>query len=157
LNWGEPGVFSAPMIDWRLLSACCRMRRGRRKPEVTRGRESAMPTKRGPKNKAARRPATERVANGRGNSDVETMAASLGERLNDDTLDLEFDYYLAHLSEWYDQEGEHVLIHGQQHFGFFTTRHAAREEGFRRFGHVPILVKQVQRDEKPRPMGWVIF
>ena len=116
-----------------------------------------MPTKRSPKRKASKQPATKRVANGRGKSVAEAMSASLGERPDDNTLDPEFDYYLAHLPEWYDHEGEHVLIHGQEHFGFFATRNAALEEGFRRFGWVPFLVKQVQRDEKPIQLGGVIF
>ena len=66
-------------------------------------------------------------------------------------------YYHAHLPEWYEQEGQHILIHGQEHFGFFPTRHAAMVEGFRRFGHAPIFVKQIRRDEKPRPMMWVML
>ena len=72
-------------------------------------------------------------------------------------LEQESAYYRAHLPEWDEQEGQHVLIHGQEHFGFFPTRHAALEEGLRRFGRVPFFVKQIQRDEKPRPMMWVML
>src|SRR5438067_13889869 len=116
-----------------------------------------MPTKRGKKEgEGTKRPAAKRTANGRANPVIEAMVSSLAEALGDTTLDQEFDYYLAHLPEWYEQEGKHVLIHGSEHFGFFPTRNAALEEGFRRFGWVPILVKQVQRDEKPMHLGWVI-
>ena len=44
-------------------------------------------------------------------------------------------------------EGQHVLIHGREHYGFFPTRNAAVEEGFRRFGLVPIFVERVVREE----------
>ncbi len=60
-------------------------------------------------------------------------------------LEQESLYYRALLPEWGEQEGQHVLIQGQELVGFFPTRHAAMEEGFRRFGHVPILVKQIRQ------------
>jgi hypothetical protein len=72
-------------------------------------------------------------------------------------LDQEVADYLAHLTEWHDHEGEHVVIHGSEHFGFFATRDAALGEGFRRFGRIAFLVKQVRYDEEPRPMTTVIL
>jgi hypothetical protein len=98
-------------------------------------------------------------ANGSGSPTVEGTASvfpwTIG--LDQSALEQESDYYRAHLPEWHEQEGQHVLIHGQEHFGFFPTRNAALEEGFRRFGRVPFFVKQIQRDEKPQPMMWVIL
>ena len=85
------------------------------------------------------------------------MTTSLPDVTGETTLDREVDYYLAHLPEWYDHEGEHVLIHGSGHFGIFATRSAAREEGLRRFGLVPFLVKPVQCDEKPIQLGGVLL
>ena len=116
-----------------------------------------MPAKRGKKkSEGTQRPAVKQPANDRLKPVIDAMVASLTEILGDTTLDEEFDYYLAHLPEWYDQEGKHVLIHGSEHFGFFSTENAALEEGFRRFGRVPFLVKQVQQDERPMYLGWVI-
>jgi hypothetical protein len=97
------------------------------------------------------------AANGRAGPAVETMIASSNDLLNDTTLDPEFDYYLAHLPEWYEREREHVLIHGSEHFGFFPNRNDALAEGFRRFGRVPFLVKRIERDEKPMSLGWLVF
>jgi len=74
-----------------------------------------------------------------------------------DQLGKEIEYYLAHLPEWRDQEGKHVLIKGQQLCVFYSHRDAALEEGFRRFGRVAFLVKRVQLDEQPRPMVWTIL
>src|SRR4051794_15822995 len=51
--------------------------------------------------------------------------------------------YLAKLPEWRDHEGEHVLIYEGRVHGFFDTRTTALLEGFRLFGRVAFLVKQV--------------
>ena len=116
-----------------------------------------MPAKRGKKKSGGtQRPAAKHAANDRLKPIIDAMVASLTDALGDSQLDEEAGYYLAHLPEWYDQEGKHVLIHGSEHFGFFPTENAALEEGFRRFGRVPFLVKQVQRDERPMHLGWVI-
>ena len=72
-------------------------------------------------------------------------------------LDEEAAYYLANLPGWNDHEGQHVLIHGKAHFGFFPTRDGALEEGFRRFGRVAFLVKEIRHDEDPRPLAWTIL
>ena len=79
------------------------------------------------------------------------------EQIDKSLLDEEVAYYLAHLPEWHDHEGKHVLIHGQEHFGFFPTVDAALEEGFRRFGRIAFLVKQVRHDEEPRAVTMVIL
>ena len=50
-----------------------------------------------------------------------------------------------------------MLIKGQELCGFYSNRDAALEEGFRRFGRVPFLVKRVQLDEQPRPLVWTIL
>jgi hypothetical protein len=118
-----------------------------------------MATKRGKKSGKAKQPAGRRVGNDSAAPILEgTASATVVPIVMDNSLlDQEFAYYLAHLPEWYEHEGKHVLIHGQEHFGFFPTRDAALEEGFRRFGWVPFLVKQVRRDEEPRPMTMVIL
>ncbi len=116
-----------------------------------------MPTKRDPKKKSSKQPGTKRGANGRGVAVAEARVSALPDVTGDTTLDREVDYYLAHLPEWSGHEGQHVLIHGAEPFGFFATRDAALQEGLRRFGWVPFLVKQVQRDEEPIQLGRVIF
>src|SRR4051812_13055441 len=60
------------------------------------------------------------------------------------------------LPAWREHQGEHVLIHGGAVHGFLPTRRDARREGFRLFGPVAFLVKQVDLDEKPRPAALVI-
>jgi hypothetical protein len=118
-----------------------------------------MPTKRVRKGEGAERPVSKRAANGNGGPAVEGMASAIVEpiALDKSLLDQEVAYYLAHLPEWHEHEGQHVLIHGHEHFGFFPTRDAALEEGFRRFGRTAFLVKQIRHDEEPRPLAWVIL
>jgi hypothetical protein len=65
--------------------------------------------------------------------------------------------YYANLPNWRAHQGEHVLIHGGAVHGFFPTRKDARREGFRRFGPVAFLVKQVDLDEKPRPLVRIVL
>ena len=72
-------------------------------------------------------------------------------------LDEEIAFYVQHLPEWRDHQGEHVLIHGQEPHGFYPTRDEALLEGFRRFGRASFLVKQVLLDERPRPLAGVIL
>jgi hypothetical protein len=72
-------------------------------------------------------------------------------------LDEEIDFYLRHLEEWEQDEGRHVLIRGNQQFGFYPTRDEALKEGLRLFGRTSFMVKQVVRDQRPRWMGAVIF
>src|SRR5215210_6823001 len=58
-------------------------------------------------------------------------------------LEEEIAFYLQHLREWKEHESKHVLIRGPEQFGFYPTRDEALLEGFRRFGRVSFLVKQV--------------
>ncbi len=69
----------------------------------------------------------------------------------------EIDFYSRHVGEWGADEGRHVLIRGREKCGSFATRDEALLEGLRRFGRVPFLVKQVIRDERPRPLRAVIL
>jgi len=69
----------------------------------------------------------------------------------------DIDLYLAMLPSWREHQGEHVLIHGGEVHGFYPDHFEARREGFSRFGHVAFLVKQVDVDEKPRPLVGVIL
>jgi hypothetical protein len=116
-----------------------------------------MPTKRVRTGGGAKRRPTERKDNGSGGSGLEGTVASMVGQIDKNMLEQEVAYYLAHLPEWYDHEGEHVLIHGDAHFGFFPNEDAALAEGFRRFGRVAFLVKQIRRDEEPRPLVWTIL
>ena len=65
--------------------------------------------------------------------------------------------YLAKLPEWGEHRGRHVLIYQGTVHGFFGTRTAALLEGFRLFGNVPFLVKEIDPGEKPRPIVGVIL
>jgi len=46
-------------------------------------------------------------------------------------------------------EGKFVLIHGTEVAGVYDTKMDAIAEGYRRFGNVPFLVKQVIKVEVP--------
>jgi hypothetical protein len=65
--------------------------------------------------------------------------------------------YLNGLPGWREHQGEHVLIYRSEVHGFFPTRSDALREGFRRFGRVAFLVKQIDVDETPRPLVEVII
>jgi hypothetical protein len=118
-----------------------------------------MPAKRVGEGQKAKRSATRRVKNDRGGPVVEGTASVsvVPIAMDKNRLDQEVAYYLEHLPEWHDHEGQHVLIHGQEHFGFFPTHDDALAEGYRTFGRIPLLVKQVRYDERPRPMTIVIL
>lgn len=51
--------------------------------------------------------------------------------------------YKSRLPELLAHEGKYVLIKGDQVIGFFDDSQAARREGRRRFGLVPLLVKKI--------------
>jgi hypothetical protein len=118
-----------------------------------------MSLKRIRKGSGSTRPASERRGNHTGSRVLKDTSAGLVEPTNMDKslLDEEVAYYLAHLPGWHEHEGQHVLIHGQEHFGFFPTRDGALEEGFRRFGRVAFLVKEIRQDEVPRPLAWTML
>ncbi len=90
---------------------------------------------------------------------VEGTSPALADSLNMEKslLDEEVVYYLAQLPGWRDHEGKHVLIRGQEQFGFFPTRDLALEEGFRRFGRVAFLVKEIRQNDEPRTLAWTIL
>ena len=56
--------------------------------------------------------------------------------------------YEARLPELLAHEGRFVLIKGDQVVGFFDSFDAAYREGRRRFGLVPLLVKQITAVER---------
>jgi hypothetical protein len=47
-------------------------------------------------------------------------------------------------------EGKYVLIKGEEVAGVYDSQEDAVREGYRRFGNVPFLVKQVLRVEVPQ-------
>ncbi len=65
--------------------------------------------------------------------------------------------YQDKLPDWREHQGEHVLIYGRKVHGFYPSDHDATLDGFRRFGRVAFLVKQIGLDEKPRPLVVVIL
>jgi hypothetical protein len=114
-----------------------------------------MSAKRVEKRTGAKHPEMERERSG---SPIleETTPAVLTNPINMDQslLDEEVAYYLANVAGWCEHEGQHVLIHGREHFGFFPTRDCALDEGFRRFGRVDFLVREIRHREEPRPLAW---
>jgi hypothetical protein len=56
--------------------------------------------------------------------------------------------YRARLPELLAHEGQFVLIKGDQVIGFFDDEWEALREGRRRFGLVPLLVKQIAAHER---------
>jgi hypothetical protein len=66
-------------------------------------------------------------------------------------------FYRAQLAGWREHTGEYVLVYQGKEHGFYPTRKTALKEGYRRFGRVPFLAKQVDPDEKPRPVARVIL
>jgi hypothetical protein len=46
-------------------------------------------------------------------------------------------------------EGRFVLIHGSEVGGIFDTESDAINQGFKSYGSVPFLVKQILREEEP--------
>ncbi len=66
------------------------------------------------------------------------------------TLQRELETYAAHRDELLATvEGTFVLIRGDQVAGTYSSQTDAIAEGYRRFGNVPFLVKQVVRLETP--------
>jgi hypothetical protein len=118
-----------------------------------------MPVKRVRKDRDAKRSTAENQGDqsGKRANGSNRPASAQPVNLNKSSLDQEVAYYLAHRAEWHEHEGRHVLIHGEDQFGFFPTRDGALEEGFRRFGRVAFLVKEIRQDEEPRPMAWTIL
>jgi hypothetical protein len=65
-------------------------------------------------------------------------------------LDPELATYEQHRSELLDAHaGQWVLIRGQEIAGTFDTQNDAIADGYRRFGNVPFLVKQILAVETP--------
>ena len=58
--------------------------------------------------------------------------------------------YDAHLSYLLEKgEGKFVLIHDSEIGGIFDSEADAIDQGFKTFGSVPFLVKQILREEEP--------
>jgi hypothetical protein len=116
-----------------------------------------MSVKRVKKSTGAKHPKVERERSG-SPIPVETTPVLADPTIIDNgSLDEEVTYYLANLALWHEHEGQHVLIHGREHFGFFPTRDGALNEGFRRFGRVAFLVREIRHNEGPRPLAWTIL
>jgi hypothetical protein len=84
----------------------------------------------------------EKTANGPiGAADADHPVRKAADFVND--LAVEIATYKARLQELLAHEGEYVLIKGDEVVGFFKTSRAALRVGRRRFGLVPMLIKQV--------------
>src|SRR5271166_948645 len=109
------------------------------------------------KGKESMPPVTERAVSGSGSLAIEESTYEPVGQSDNNSLNKEVAYYLEHLPEWHEHEGEYVLIRGAKPVGFFPTRDTALQEGFRRFGRVAFLVKRVSVDEEPRSMVGIIL
>jgi hypothetical protein len=116
-----------------------------------------MSVKRVKKGAGAKRPQMDRERSGSPITEETAPVLANPMNLEKSLLDEEVAYYLASLPGWRDHEGQHVLIHGHEHFGFFPTRDGVLNEGFRRFGRVAFLVKEIRHNEGPRPLAWTIL
>jgi hypothetical protein len=87
-------------------------------------------------------PMNEKTANGPiGAADAHHPVRKASDYVDD--LAVEIATYKARLPELLAHEGEYVLIKGDEVIGFFKTSRAAVRAGYRRFGIVPLLVKQI--------------
>jgi hypothetical protein len=62
-------------------------------------------------------------------------------------LDIERATYQAHLLELLASEGKFVVIKGMDIAGSYDTLDDALAAGYRKYGPVPFLVRQIQRTE----------
>jgi hypothetical protein len=71
-----------------------------------------------------------------------------------DVLETELETFYKHKDSLLaTDEGRYVLIHGDQVYGAFDTERDAIQVGYHQFGNVPILVKKIERVEKPITFG----
>lgn len=67
-----------------------------------------------------------------------------------DLLTAELKTYEEHRNELLGtSEGKFVLIHGTEVIGVYESQRDAIAEGYKRFGNVPFLVKQIVKVEIP--------
>ena len=63
-------------------------------------------------------------------------------------LEREYQAFKAHQSELLAKgEGKFVLIKGETIVDLFTSYEDALKEGFKRFGDIPFLIQEIQREE----------
>ena len=61
----------------------------------------------------------------------------------------ELDTYEKNKETWVGSaEGKYALIHGDKFVGVYDSKADAINEGYRQFGNVPFLVKQILKVEK---------
>ena len=66
------------------------------------------------------------------------------------SLEKELAVFRERLNEWLvDHENEYVLIKGERVIDFFKSKMDAIQRGYREFGNVPFLVRQVTPNMKP--------
>ena len=69
-------------------------------------------------------------------------------------LEKELETYYKHKDSLLaTDEGKYVLIYGDQLYGTYDTEDDAIHVGYDRFGNVPILVKKIERVERPITFG----
>ena len=61
----------------------------------------------------------------------------------------EYETYKTHKEDLLSKhDGKFVLIKGSKIIDFFSSYDDALKEGFKKFGNVPFLVKQIQKEEE---------
>jgi hypothetical protein len=63
------------------------------------------------------------------------------------SFERELEIYNANLMDLLANEGQFVVIRGEEIAGAFATYDAALEAGYTRYGPVPFLVRKIQRAE----------
>lgn len=76
----------------------------------------------------------------------------------DKRLRKELEFFKKSLERFLENhEDMYVLVKGNKDWGFFKTGMKAIEEGYRRFGNKPFLVKKVASVEKPITLTSIRF
>jgi len=78
------------------------------------------------------------------------LAAELKSASNSMPFEKELKYFRQHKEEWLlHHEGKYALVKGQDLIGTFTKEEEAYEEGVKRFGAGPFLIKPILKQESP--------
>lgn len=65
-------------------------------------------------------------------------------------LEKELEYFRQHKKRWLlHHEGKYALVRGEELIGTFTKEEEAYEEGVKRFGAGPFLIKPILKEESP--------
>ena len=63
-------------------------------------------------------------------------------------LETEMQFFREHVAEWLaHHEGKFALVVGTELVDVFDTPESAYESGVRRFGNIPMLIKQIRKEQ----------